>query len=365
MRLLSLSLISLWLYVLPAMAEIQIEKIGPDLTHPWGMDLLDDGSVLVTTRPGQLYHIKRQSGTGENISKEIGNLPEVAHFGQGGLLDVAIAGDDIFLCYAKPFANGAATAIDKAKLRGDALIGRMTIFTSNRKVDSAHHFGCRLVLDDGYLYASFGDRGMRHSAQKPAFHDGSIIRIQQDGTIPDDNPRLDGWAEGVFSIGHRNPQGLALHPETGALWAHEHGPKGGDEINIITKGGNYGWPVVSHGKEYGTDTPVSNLTSHPQMIDPVWIWVPSIAPSGMAFYPKEAAMFPQLQNSLLVGSLKFKRLYQVMMGADGLPASEAIILDKSLGRIRDVMIAPDGSILILNDASALSNPAGGLYRLSQ
>ena len=359
MRLLSLSLISLWLCALPAMAEMRVEKIGPDLTYPWGLDFLDDGSVMVTTRPGQLYHINLQSGS----SKEIGNLPEVAHFGQGGLLDVAIAGDDIFLCYAKPFANGAATAIDKATLKGDRLTGRMTIFTSNRRVNSAHHFGCRLVLDGRYIYASFGDRGMRHSAQKPAFHDGSIIRIHQDGTVPD--PQFDGWAEGIFSIGHRNPQGMARHPETGAIWAHEHGPKGGDEINIITKGGNYGWPLVSHGKEYGTDTPVSKLTSHPDMIDPVWVWVPSIAPSGMAFYPKEGAMFPQLQNSLLVGSLKFRRLYQVMMGTDGLPVSEVIILDKSLGRIRDVAVAPDGSILILNDANDAGKPTGGLYRLSQ
>lgn len=344
-----------------ASAEMRIEQIGADLSHPWGMDFISDNAVLVTTRPGKLYRISLDTGT----STQIGNLPDVAHYGQGGLLDVATDGDEVFLCYAKPTKFGAATAIDKARLSGDQLSGRMTIFTSNSRHDTAHHFGCRLVLASGALYASLGDRGHRFHAQKPQYHDGSILRLLPDGRPHPDNPKLAGWQEESFTIGHRNPQGLAAHPETGAIWAHEHGPQGGDEINLLQKGQNYGWPVVSFGKEYGTDQPVSNVTSRPDMADPLWVWVPSIAPSGMAFYPKEAKMFPELQGSLLIGSLKFKQLYQVRLDTTGMPIDETVILDKTLGRIRDVAVARDGSILVLNDANSRTKPVGGLYRITR
>lgn len=360
MRLILLFMISMWLSIGGAYSDFHIEQIGPDLSHPWGMDIVDDRTVLVTTREGQLYQIDLKTGA----SHQIHNLPEVAHFGQGGLLDVAIKGDTLFLCYAKPIGGLVATAIEKARLENHQLTGRMTIFTSNRASGSAHHFGCRLALQDGMIYASFGDRGARYFAQKPAYHDGSIIRINQDASVPDDNPRLKGWAEGIFSIGHRNPQGMAIHPETGAIFTHEHGPQGGDEVNIITKGGNYGWPLVSHGKEYGTDKAVSKLTTHPDMIDPLWVWIPSIAPSGMAFYPQDAAMFPDYQDSLLIGSLKFKRLYQLRFDETGKVIDETILLEGALGRIRDVAVTEEGAILILNDANVKAQPSGGLYRLT-
>ena len=360
-----LSLFSFVLLAFAALAQTpQLNQIGPSLNHPWGMDFLDENTVLVTERGGALHLVNLSAGT----SDQIGNLPEVVDVGQGGLLDIAIQDEQIFLCYSKASAAGVVTAIDSAALSDGMLINRKTIFTTNNPNRSSVHFGCRLAIQDGYLFASLGDRGSRQNAQAAEIHDGSIIRIRLDGKLPVDNLLIQGWTKETFSIGHRNPQGLAIHPETGALWAHEHGPKGGDEINVIQAGSNYGWPVVSHGREYGSGLRVSKHNSLPGYNDPEWVWVPSIAPSGMAFYPgKEGSseMFPELAGSLLVGSLKFRRLYQVEMGPDGMPLSERILIDKTLGRIRDVAVAKDGAILLLNDASAQSNPAGGLYRISR
>ena len=248
------------------------------------------------------------------------------------------------------------TAIDRAQLVGSSLKNRRNLFLANNISRNAIHYGCRLVLDDNYIYASLGERGARYDAQDPAIHGGAIIRLHHDGSIPNDNPRLDGWAPEIFSIGHRNPQGLAFHPSTGALWSHEHGPRGGDEINIITAGDNYGWPTVSHGKEYIGGS-IGIGTSAPGLADPAWVWTPSIAPSGMAFYG--GSMFPQLNGHLLVGSLKFKRLYLVQLSA-GVPQDEFVILDGSIGRVRDVAVESDGAILLLSD-----EPDGGLYRLSE
>ena len=257
-------------------------------------------------------------------------------------------------------------AIDRALIVDDQLEKRNTIFESNNPSWSSYHFGCRLEITDSNLYASLGERGNRFNSQDASSHAGSIIRINLDGSIPADNPRLQGWAQENFSIGHRNPQGLKVNPETKEIWSHEHGPKGGDEINIISAGENYGWPVVSHGFEYGTNDKVSEYDSLQGFNDPEWIWVPSIAPSGMDFYPLKgdgSGMFAELKGNLLVGSLKFKRLYSIEINESGLPASESILIDSTLGRIRDVAVAKDGSILILNDESSLSRPQGGLYRL--
>ena len=342
----------------------KLDRLGPELEHPWGMDFLDDNHVLVTERVGGLHLINLSSG----MSSEVSNLPKVVAKKQGGLLDVLVHDETIFLCYSKKQKGGVVTAIDGASLRKTALENRQTIFTTNAPSNSSLHFGCRLAVQDGYIFASFGDRGSRENAQNPESHDGSIIRLHLDGTIPAGNPQREGWAKESYSIGHRNPQGLAIHPETGAIWSHEHGPKGGDEINIIAPGANYGWPVVSHGREYMSGRKVSKYDSLPGYADPKWVWVPSIAPSGMAFYPARdgaSDMFPELNGSLLVGSLKFRRLYQVMLDEGGLPRAERVLIDKSLGRIRDVAVAKDGSILLLNDAGPNSNPPGGLYRVSR
>jgi len=335
-----------------------IQRVGTPLTHPWGMDFLNDNQLFVTERGGALYLVDLLTGN----RKAIKNLPEVAAARQGGMLDVAVwrnKADDslsVYLCYSRPVGGKTVTAIDRAGFDGTALTNRTTIFSANNPSRSAIHYGCRLALDNTYLYASLGERGARDDAQNPALHAGAIIRLQHDGTPSKGNPNKAGWAPEILSKGHRNPQGMTLHPSTGALWAHEHGPRGGDEINIIRPGENYGWPKVSHGREYFGPTIGSGKTA-PGLVDPVWVWTPSIAPSGMVFY--QGDMFPDLNGHLLVGSLKFQRLYLVVL-ENGLPAREVVMMDGAIGRVRDVAVAFDGSVLLLSDEED-----GGLYRIAE
>ena len=367
------ALFSVALFISASAGAMTIERIGPVMAHPWGMDFLDHDTVLVTLRGGGLQRIDLADGSATAIS----GLPQVFDHRQGGMLDVMVDGPHIYLCYAAVLNGKSSTVIDRARLLGDALVDRNTIFTGNNPTRSGHHFGCRMQVAGGMLYASLGDRGDRDNAQDPAAHAGSLIRIGLDGTVPPGNPHpaglADGWAPEIFSIGHRNPQGMAVHPATGDIWMHEHGPRGGDEINITRPsrdgGANYGWPTVSHGREYATSRRVSKHDSLPGYVDPVWVWDPSIAPSGMAFYPDAedtndtGKMFPEFQGHLLVGSLKFRRLYLVELDDEsGLPASERVILDGQIGRIRDVEVAPHGphagAILLLSDETQ-----GGLYMM--
>ena len=360
----------------PASAQtLKVERVGPPLPHPWGMEFLTSDSVLVTTRGGGLWKI----GLSDGSATEITGTPEVYHRRQGGLLDVAAIDGHVYLCYSAVLAGGSATAIDRAVIEGDRLVRRRTVFTGNESTRSGHHFGCRLHVTGTALWATLGDRGERANGQDPSTHAASVIRLTPDGAPHPDNPHFTdsgkaGWAPEIFSIGHRNPQGMAMHSATGEIWTHEHGPRGGDEINILRPdkdaGANYGWPKVSHGREYATGLRVSRHDSLPGYVDPVWVWIPSIAPSGMAFYPDDApgndgggGMFPDFRGHLLVGSLKFRRLYLVELGPDGRPAGERVILDGRIGRIRDVAVAPEGphagQIMLLSDESQ-----GGLWRLT-
>lgn len=344
-----------------------LSKIGPALHHPWGMDFLNDDAILVTERRGNLFRINLATGN----AHQIGNIPDVYHKRQGGLLDVLVDGEWIYLCYSAVLDSGSSTAIDRARLDTQSrnLIDRTTIFTANDPTRSGHHFGCRMAIprtgqQAGYLFASLGDRGDRNNAQDAAVHAGSMIRLHPDGRVPDDNPKRDGWAPEIWSVGHRNPQGMAVHPDSGDIWTHEHGPRGGDEINRITGepfagGKNYGWPTVSHGREYATGRQVSKHETRAGYVDPLWVWDPSIAPSGMAFYPQDATMFADMQGHLLVGSLKFRQLWLVRL-SDGTPRDEQVVMDRAIGRVRDVAIAPDGSILLLNDEAS-----GGVWRISR
>lgn len=340
----------------PAFAAGKLEQIGPALAHPWGMSFVDNDNLLITQRGGQMVRLNLSTGR----TVRIDNLPEVFARRQGGLLDVLshrpeTGQTDVYFCYSKPVPGGAATALDLARLEGDRLTQRKTIFQANDISPRPLHFGCRIAIHQGRLYLSIGDRGQRDNAQNMASHAGSVVRLHLDGRIPDDNPVFTGGAPGLFTKGHRNPQGMAVHAETGAVWVNEHGPKGGDEVNILNAGANYGWPLASFGKEYFGGPVGAGLTRYPGMADPVWHWTPSIAPSGMVFYNGD--MFAELNGGLLVASLKFRRLYHVKL-AGGLPSEETVLLDKRIGRIRDVEIAPDGSILLLSDEAS-----GGLYRL--
>jgi glucose/arabinose dehydrogenase len=320
--------------------DVQIDKIGGDFSHPWGISLIDDQTALVTERDGRLTKLDIQTGDRINIKA----VPPVFANRQGGLLDVLVDGDDIYFCYSRIVDAGAATATAKARLDGEQLVNLEVIYTSNLISRSGVHFGCRLAIADGGIFISHGDRGMRETVQDPDFHGGTVIRIA-----------LDDGAVSIFTKGHRNPQGMAIHPDTGAIWVNEHGPRGGDEINILVEGANYGWPIVSHGREYSYGKVGEGLKTKAGYQDPVWVWTPSIAPSGMAFY--EGDMFPEFRGDLLVTSLKFRSLYHVELES-GIPVRETPYLRGNMGRLRDVEVLPDGSILVLSDESQ-----GGVYRI--
>ncbi|HEX2255525.1 MAG TPA: PQQ-dependent sugar dehydrogenase [Afifellaceae bacterium] len=335
--------------------SIQVETIAEGLSHPWAIAFLPDGAMLVTERPGRL---RRVSPEGE-VSDPISGVPEVDARRQGGLLDVALDPQFqenrlVYLSYAEPGEGGNSTAVARGVLSedGTALADVEVIFSQQPKVDSTMHYGSRLVFDrEGHLYITLGERSheqFRGQAQELDSHLGKVVRIRPDGSVPDGNPfvgRDDALPE-IWSFGHRNIQAAALHPETGRLWEIEHGPRGGDELNIPEPGGNYGWPVVSHGVNY-SGTPVgSGERSAPGMIGPVHTWTPVIAPSGMTFYTGEA--FPEWQGNLFVGGLASTTLVRLEMDGQSVAHEERLIEDLGL-RIRDVVEGPDGALYVVTD----------------
>lgn len=330
-------------------ATLQVDTITSGLNHPWGMTFLPDGSMLVTERNGGLKHISADGKTTSNLT----GLPETDARGQGGLLDIILAPDfavsqQLYFSFSEPGSGGNSTAVAKAKLDGTGLLDVKVIFSQQPKYDSRYHFGSRLVFDgNGKLFITTGDRGSeRNQAQKLDNHIGKVLRINSDGTAVADNPfNNKGAARAeVWSYGHRNVQGAALHPQTGQLWTHEHGPQGGDEINITQAGKNYGWPVITYGEEYGGG--VIGKTSMEGFEQPLHYWVPSIAPSGMQFYT--ASLLPDWQNNLLVGSLKFGQLVRLELQGNKVTHEERIMIGQ---RIRDVAQGPDGAVYLLTDSA--------------
>ena len=339
-----------------AFATIEVMKIGPNLSHPWGISFLDNNNVIITERGGHLSIINLKTG---KLSK-INNTPKVFNVGQGGLLDVHVERLDgkinIYLCYSKfdpPVKS--YTILEKSVLKENSLNDNKIIFSTKVSSGLPIHYGCRIAISEHHIYLSLGERGQRHKAQNPEFYEGSIIRLNLNNDKVDINPFNPKWLNEIFSIGHRNPQGLAINQIDQKIWSHEHGPQGGDEINIIEGGENYGWPKVTQGEEYGGGE--IGEFSLPQFKDPIWVWTPSIAPSGLVFY--NGKMFPELNNHLLVGSLKFKQIYALEI-KNNKPISEIKILKKNYGRIRDIEIMSDGSILFITDENK-----GGLYRIFQ
>lgn len=331
-----------------AAGKVTVEDLADGLTHPWGMAFLPDGRLLVTERAGQL----RILNTDNSLSEPLQGTPEVYAEGQGGLLDVVLDPDFenngyIYLSFSEPGeGNTASTALGRGKLEGEQLSEFTVIFRQEPKMEGENHFGGRIVFTpEGHLFLTMADRFKFDPAQDLSNHLGTIVRINPDGSVPQDNP-FAGQASAedeIWSYGHRNIESAALEPGTSNLWVAEMGPKGGDELNLIKKGNNYGWPVVSWGNNYD-GTEISEPTTRPEFADAAIHWTPVISPSGMIFYT--GSMFPEWQGSALIGGLSSQGLVRVTVTGGQAEEAERI----SLGaRIRDVEQAPDGSVYVLTD----------------
>lgn len=341
----------------PEKVPFTTELLIDEIQVPWGIAFLPDGSLLVTEISGDLIHFKDGQKT------MISNVPEVYKRGQGGLLDVALHPDYenngwIYISYSSEEGEtkGGHTALIRAKLKDNALVENELLYKATPNTTKGQHFGSRIVFDnDGYLFLSIGERGAQDENPQDITRDGGkIYRFNDDGSIPDDNPFVgkDGVKTAIYSYGHRNPQGLAKNPETGEIWDNEHGPRGGDEINIIKPGENYGWPLVTYGINY-SGTPITDKTEKEGMTQPIHYWLPSIAPSGMAFVSTDT-YGDDWKGSILVGSLKFQYLERLAMDGNKVTKREKLMTD--LGRVRDVKEGPDGLIYVAVEGK-------GIYRL--
>ena len=332
---------------------LRVTEVARGLESPWALAFLPDGRLLVTERPGRMRIID----TDGRVSEPVAGVPAVHARGQGGLLDVVIGPDFardrvVVFSYAEPTTRGARTAVARARLDADGLrlddVRR--IFAQDEDPSGNHHWGSRLVFGrDGRLFVTLGDRfHHRERAQALDSHLGKVVRIEPDGGVPADNPlagRADARGE-IWSWGHRNVQGAALHPQTGELWTHEHGPQGGDEINRTRAGLNYGWPEVTYGREYVTGRKIGAGEAREGVEPPVLQFTPSIAPSGMAFYTGD--VFPQWKGNLFVGALKFQLVARVVLEGDRVVHEERLFTE--LGRrIRDVRQGPDGHLWLVDE----------------
>ena len=340
---------------------LQLRELMTGLEHPWAVAPLPDGGALVSERPGRLVYLSTvEAGNGNVVS--VSGLPSIAAVGQGGLLDVVLAPDFeesrlVYFSYSRRQGLGLVTAVAGARFLSEGeprLEGWREVFALNRPVAGGRHFGSRLAFDEArHLFITIGDRGQRDQAQDPGNHQGTVVRLEASGAVPEDNPNIPGAAPGVFSWGHRNAQGMALNPSTGEVWLHEHGPRGGDEINVVRRGANYGWPRLTYGVEY-SGRPISESSSLPGYEDPLLHWTPSIAPSGMAFL--ESSRYPGWQGDLVVGALVLRHLRRIDLDGSAVRGQEELF--SGFARFRDVRQGPDGYLYILTDEDP-----GGLYRL--
>ena len=354
----------------PASGPVRAIPVAQGLENPWAVAFLPEGRFLVTERPGRLRVVEADG----RLNPPVAGLPWVAAGGQGGLLDVVLdrgfaSNRTLYFCFSEPAPAGAAgnsTALARARLSEDRtrLDDLRVVFSQRPKVASSLHFGCRIVegmkdgRPDGTLFLTLGERFQRmQDAQTLDNHHGKVVRVGKDGSVPRDNPFVGraGALPEIFSYGHRNPQGATLGPD-GRLWMHEHGPQGGDEINLPMPGRNYGWPVITHGEQYGGGPIGAGITAKEGLEQPLHHWTPSIAPSGMAFLTSNR-YGSAWKGSLFVGSLKFQFLNRVELSGAKVVREERLLGD--LGeRIRDVQQGPDGCLYVLTD-----NPIGRLMRL--
>jgi aldose sugar dehydrogenase len=339
-----------------AAGDLAVETVARGLENPWAIAFLPDGRMLVTERPGRMRII----GKDGKLSAALAAVPKVRASGQGGLHDVVLDrryadNHTIYFCYAEPAEGGGRTALARAKLVDEGtprLDDVKVIFRQDGPLSSGNHYGCRIAqTPDDNLFMTAGEHfTTRDQAQNLGNHLGKIIRIRPDGSVPPDNPFVNkpGAKPEIWSYGHRNPQGLAINPASGKLWEHEHGPRGGDEVNIIDKGKNYGWPVIGYGIDY-SGARIHESTRKDGMEQPIWYWVPSIAPSGMAFAPN--SVIPAWRGSLFVGALAGEALVRLELDGDKIVKEERL-LQPLRERIRDVRAGPDGALYLATDNSA-------------
>ena len=339
-------------------ASYSLRMLTLDLEQPWGMAFLPDGRLLITERPGRL----RIFANGRLERAPVGGLPKVFARGQGGLLDICLHPDfarnaQLYLTYSGEGEGGAATVLARAEFRNNALVGVQRLFEALPRTSGGLHFGSRVVFDRaGLLYVTCGERYQMQRAQNLADLGGKVVRLRDDGSVPPDNPFVgrEGARPEIFTWGHRNPQGMAMNPATGRIWVAEHGPRGGDELNLLKAGANYGWPRATHGIDYSGST-ISPNKSLPGMEDPVRVWVPSISPSGLAFYTGDR--FPGWKGSVFTGALSDNALIRIELDGDRYLGEERLLVDL-LPYIRDVRQGPDGLLYLVTHTDS-----GGLYRL--
>ncbi|HYI31032.1 MAG TPA: PQQ-dependent sugar dehydrogenase [Bradyrhizobium sp.] len=336
--------------------QLEVQTMASGLAHPWSLAFLPDGRMLVTERPGRMRIVTLEG----QISPPLKGVPEVMASGQGGLLDVVTdkayaQNKTIYFCYAERSGSGGGrTAVARAKLNDG--LGKLddvkVIFRQEGPLSSGNHYGCRIAqAGDGNLFITLGDHfSYRDEAQNLGNHLGKLIRIAPDGSVPSDNPFVgrDGAKPEIWSYGHRNEQGLAINPANGDLWESEHGPRGGDEINIVGKGKNYGWPLIGYGLDY-SGAKIHDSAAKDGMEQPLKYWVPSIAPSGLAFY--NAKLFPKWTGSLFTGALAGKMLVRLQLNGHTVTSEERLLPNLN-ERIRDVRQGPDGALWLLTDSSA-------------
>ncbi|HYG19098.1 MAG TPA: PQQ-dependent sugar dehydrogenase [Ohtaekwangia sp.] len=333
--------------------KFHVDTLATGLFNPWGIAFLPDGRILITERKGEIRIVK----DGKLMEEKIGNVPAVHANGQGGLLDIVLHpgykdNGWIYLSYSKPMEGGSATTITRAKLEGNNLVDIQELFTAQPVTSSSHHYGSRIVFDgQGHIFFSSGERGTKENSQNLGNHLGKVIRLKEDGTLPEDNPfvNIAGAKPEIWSYGHRNPQGMYYDNATATLWAVEHGPKGGDELNKVEKGKNYGWPVITFGIDYD-GTSISDITEKEGMEQPVWYWVPSIATCGMTQVTSDK--YPGWKNNLLVGALALTHVARIELDSNGKFVKQEKILDK-IGRVRAVAESPDGFLYVATESPGM------------
>lgn len=337
---------------------LKLEKVVGGLNTPWGITFLSKNKLLVTEREGQILLVDIAKST----KTKLYNNPPVMVEGQGGLLDVSLSPDFkangwIYFTYVKDIHGEGATVLARAKLKNNKFYNWQELLITQSASDTSHHFGSRIAFDNkGHVFFGIGDRGDRPNGQDLTNHAGTIIRLNLDGSIPKDNPFVNSDASlpEIWSYGHRNPQGLVYDEKTNRLWEIEHGPRGGDEINLIVKGANYGWPVISYGKEYWGPLAVGEGTHRKGMEQPVKVYTPSIAPGSLIIYTGDA--FPRWKGNLFSGALKLRHINRVTLDANGKAINEERLLESLDERIRALMQSPEGWLYFSTDS-------GNIYRL--